>query len=83
VEATVILALISAATSAISVLFFALMREKDRQITKLETDNGKLEAKVEQLNNTLGRNTDALEKSNTNTQVIIELLRHNQAGERA
>lgn len=79
-EPTVILALISAGTSAISVLFYALMREKDRQITKLETENVKLEEKVDKLNNVVGLNTTALEESNTNTRVIIELLRHQTSG---
>lgn len=82
-DVAVVTSLISVASTAISALFWQLMREKDRQITDLKTDNGKLEDKVDALNNIVGQNTTALEKSNTNTQVVIELIRHMQSSGKA
>lgn len=82
-DVAVVTSLISVASTAISALFWQLMREKDRQITDLKTDNGKLEDKVDALNNIVGQNTTALEKSNTNTQVVIELIRHMQQSGKA
>lgn len=82
-DVAVMASLISAASTAISALFWALMKEKDRQITRLEADNEGLEKKVDALNNIVGQNTTALEKSNTNTQVVIELIRHMQQSGKA
>lgn len=56
---TLIIPLVSAAISA---LFWALMREKDRQITDKDKRIETLEGKVEALQNVVTKNTDSLDR---------------------
>jgi hypothetical protein len=64
-----------ALTGAISVLFWALMKEKDRQIADLKAENAKLEAKVEKMTDVLGQNTEALSQNATSQEAVVTMLR--------
>ena len=61
--------------AAISALFWQLVKEKDRQIAKLEADNAALESKVEKMSDVLGKNTDALAQSATAQEAVVAMLR--------
>lgn len=72
-ETSILAALIPVVSGAISALFWALMKEKDRSILhiqetlrkseeKWEKERSDLLAKVDSLQNIIGRNTDILER---------------------
>ena len=63
-----------ALTGAISVLFWALIKEKDRRIEALEKDNEALERKVETLNDQLGKNSESLDRVAATQEQVAGLL---------
>ena len=73
-DTTILGLIIPLVSGAISALFWALMKEKDRQIVRLETQVSTLETKIEQANGILGQNTSALEKSNENDILLADLI---------
>lgn len=72
-------------TGAISVLFWALIREKDARIAELEKDKTEMrtryegelderDAKIETLNDQLGKNSDALDQVAATQEQVAGLL---------
>lgn len=61
-------------TAAISALFWQLMKAKDDRIAQLERDNDALEAKIETLNDQLGKNSDALDQVAATQEQVAGLL---------
>ena len=55
-------------------MFWALIKEKDRQIAKLEADVAGLEAKLEKATDVLGRNTDALAQNAASQEAVVRML---------
>ena len=67
-----------ALTAAISVLFWQLMKEKDRQIERLEDENKEKEAKIEKLNDIVTKNTDSLTDTATALNTVAGILANQQ-----
>lgn len=65
--------------AAISALFWTLMKEKDRQIEKLETDNEALEKKIEALTDVSGKNADALTRVAETQETSVAIHRQTLA----
>jgi cell division protein FtsB len=63
-----------AAISAISALFWQLMKAKDEQITALKADNAALKDEVRKLNDVVVRNTAALESNATAQTSVVTML---------
>ena len=63
-----------AAISAISALFWQLMKAKDEQITALKADNTELKAEITKLNDVVRRNTDALAQNATSQEAVVTML---------
>lgn len=68
-----------ALTAAISVLFWQLMKEKDRQIARLEANETALEAKIDQLNDIVTKNTDSLTDTATALNTVAGILQSQQS----
>lgn len=69
-------------------LWFALnqshktqLADKDAQLTEVRKERDDARAEAKAMNDVLGRNTDALEESNQNTRIMIELYRRTNQGE--
>jgi cell division protein FtsB len=66
--------LAGAAISAISALFWQLMKAKDDRIAELKAENVALEAKIDKLNDVVLRNTSALESNATAQTSVVTML---------
>lgn len=60
--------------AAISALFWALIRDKDKQIADQNTRIAKLEAEVTKLNDIIDRNTSALTTSALSQEQVVKML---------